>query len=176
MSKVIGALGGAIVLVALFSCSSAPKVDAGWDHRVDFSRYRTWAWKDDGSIRDPVWNRRVQSVIEDELEKHSLKRADANPDLWVAVHWRLTVDTRVVSYNPAWGYGWSGWGGPSVTEIYDVPAGTMLLDLVDVAKKDLVWRGTASGEIKADRENEEREQTLRGILAQMFAGYPPARS
>ena len=170
------ALLGAIALAALVSCSSAPKVQAGWDHKVDFSRYRTWGWKDDGSIRDPVWNRRVQSVIEDELEKHSLKRSDANPDLWVAVHWRLTVDTRVVSYNPAWGYGWTAWGGPSVTEIYDVPAGTMLLDLVDVGKKELVWRGTASGEIKADRENEEREQTLRGILAQMFAGYPPARS
>jgi hypothetical protein len=51
----------------------------------------------------------------------------------------------------------------------------MLLDLVDVSKTEIVWRGTASGEIRANKENEEREQNLREILAKMLTGYPPAR-
>jgi len=162
-------------LAALVSCKTL-KIDAGWDHKADFRQYRTWSWKDDGSIKDPVWNRRVQSVLEDELAKHGLRRSDGSPDLWVAVHWRLSVDTHVVSYSPAWGYGWGYWAGPSYTEVYEVPAGTMLLDLVDVGKKEIVWRGTASDEIRANREPEEREQKLREILAQMFAGYPPPRT
>ncbi|HEY7575766.1 MAG TPA: DUF4136 domain-containing protein [Thermoanaerobaculia bacterium] len=165
----------AIVLAAIVSCASV-KMDVGWDKQADFSKYRTWGWKDDGSIRDAVWKRRVESVLEDELGKHGLARSDANPDLWLALHWRLSTDTRVVSYSPAWGYGWGPyWGVPYMTEVYDVPAGSMLLDLVDVSKKEIVWRGTASGEIRANKENEEREQKLREILARMFTGYPPAR-
>jgi uncharacterized protein DUF4136 len=167
---------GAVALSAVVSCSSL-KMDVGWDKQADFKKYRTWAWKDDGSIKDPVWSRRVQSVIEDELDKHGLRRSDDKPDLWLAVHWRLSVDTHVVSYSPAWGYGWGPyWGAPYMTQVYDVPAGTMLIDLVDIAKKEAIWRGTASGEIRANKENEEREQRLREILGKMFAGYPPAHS
>jgi hypothetical protein len=177
MSKGWRTWAGAAATAVLLSCASL-KTNVGWDKQADFAAYRTWSWKDDGSIRDPVWSRRVQAVLEDELGKHGLTRSEGKADLWVAVHWRLSVDTRVVSYDPAWGYAgnWGYWTGPSVTEIYEVPAGTMLIDLVDVGKKRLVWRASASGEIRPDRENEEREQKLREILSNLFAGYPPARS
>lgn len=166
----------ALALLTLPSCSSSSlKLDAGFDKKVDFAKYRTWDWKDDGSIRDPIWNRRVQSVLEDELAKHGLKRSDQAPDLWLAVHWRLSSDTRVVSYSPGWGYAYGYWAAPTQTEIYEVPEGTMLVDLVDVGTKTLVWRGTASAEIRANKENAEREDRLREVLAQMFGGYPPPR-
>lgn len=162
------------------STSSSLKMDVGFNKQADFSKYRTWAWKDDGSIRDAVWKRRCQALLEDELAKHGLTRSDASGDLWLAVHWRLSTDTRVYSYDPSWGYGWgmgSGyWAGPSYTEVYEVPSGSMLVDLVDVGKKEIVWRGRASAEIREGKENEEREQRLKEIFAQLFASYPPARS
>ena len=164
---------GAAAVAALLSCSSL-KIEVGWDKQGDFSKYKTWDWKDDGSIRDAVWKRRVQSVLEDELGKHRLTRSDQSPDLWVALHWRLSTETRVVSYDPGWGYGWGYWAGPSYTEVYEVPSGTMLIDLVDVSKKEIVWRGRASAELRQGKENQEREERLQQILAQMFAGYPPA--
>jgi hypothetical protein len=170
-----GATALAALLAALAGCSTL-KVNVGWDHSVDFAKYRTWAWKDDGSIRDPVWLRRVQSVLEDELQKKGLTRSDANADVWVFVHARLSSQTHVVSYSPAWGYGWGYWAGPSVTEVYEIPVGTLLIDLVDPARKQIVWRGSAKDTIRAGKENEEREQRLVEVLDQMFAGYPPPRS
>jgi hypothetical protein len=161
------------IAAAALACSSTLKTDVGFDQKADFSRYRTWSWRDDGSIRDPVWNRRVQSVLEDELARHGLTRSDERPDLWVAVHWHLSTDQRVVSYSPGWGYAWGAWAAPMMTEIYEVPAGAMLIDLVDVSRKEIVWRSSASAEIRANKENEEREQRLREILAQLFSGYPP---
>jgi hypothetical protein len=166
----------AMVAAAALACSTALKTDVGWDRNADFSRYKTWSWKDDGSIRDAVWNRRVQSVLEDELARHGLTRSEQSPDLWVAVHWHLSTETRMVSYSPSWGYAWGYWAGPAMTEVYDVPAGSMLIDLVDVGRKEIVWRSSASAEIRANRENAEREQRLREILAQLFAGYPPPRA
>lgn len=177
MRKRAGTWATAAAIVASLACSSALKMDVGFDKRADFSRYKTWGWKDDGSIRDAVWKRRVQAVFEDELAKHGLTRSDESPDLWVAVHWRLSTETQVVSYSPAWGYSWSPyWAAPAMTTVYEIPAGTMLIDLVDVGKKEIVWRGTASGEIRANKENAEREDRFREILAQMFAGYPPPRA
>jgi hypothetical protein len=165
---------GAAIAV-LVGCATL-KIHKAWDHSVDFAKYRTWAWKDDGSIRDPVWLRRVQSVLEDELATKGMTRSDASADVWVFVHARLSSQTRVVSYSPAWGYGWGYWAGPSVTQVYEIPVGTLLVDLVDPAKKQIVWRGSASDTIRAGKENEEREQRLREVLDRMFADYPPTPS
>ena len=163
----------AALCFSLAACATL-KTSVAWDEKADFSRYKTWSWKDDGSIRDPVWNRRVQSVMEDELAKRGLTRVEANPDLWVVVHARITAETRVDSYSPAWGYGYGYWAAPSVTTVYQIPVGSMIVDLVDVKKKELVWRATANDTIRANKENEEREQRLRQVLDGLFAGYPPA--
>ena len=175
MNRILGAL----VLASAIACSAASTLQTnfGHDQKADFSRYGTWSWKDDGSIHDPVWKRRVQAVLEDELAKHGLTRKEPDADLWVGVHWRLTQEEQVYSYSPGWGYGWgSYWAAPAMTTVYQVPAGMMIIDLVDTGKKEIVWRATASQEIQANRENAEREDRLREILAQLFAGYPPPRS
>jgi len=172
----IGTLAS-IAAAALLSCASTPKLttDVGFDRKADFPRYKTWGWKDDGSIRDPIWKRRVQAVLEDELARHGLTRSEQAPDLWLAVHWRLSSEQQVVSYSPAWGYGWGPyWAAPAMTTVYDVPAGTLIIDLVDSGKREIVWRATANQEIQANKENAEREDRLREIMAHLFAGYPPA--
>lgn len=161
------------------ACASAPKIKVGWDQHADFKKYRTWAWKSDGSIKDPVWEKRFRDVLSDQLDKSGLKQVDlgANPDLWAVVHARLSAETQVVSYDPSWGYGWGyGWGayGPSYTEVYQVPVGTIIVDLVDWKAKDAVWQGKANGYIATDRTNEQREEKLIAVIAEMFAGYPPA--
>jgi Domain of unknown function (DUF4136) len=168
------ALIAAVAIAGGLSCATAVKTDVGWNTKADFSRYKTWAWKDDGSIRDPTWNRRVQAVFEDELAKHGLTRSDKDASLWLAVHWRLSSETRVDSYSPAWGYGWGPyWSAPSMTTVYEVPAGAMVVDLVDAERKQILWRANASAEIRANKENAEREDRLREIVAKLFAGYPP---
>ena len=159
--------------VALSGCATL-KTSVAWDEKADFSGYKTWSWKDDGSIRDPVWNRRIQSVMEDELARHGLTRRAENPDLLVVVHARITAETRVDSYSPAWGYGYGYWAAPSLTTVYEIPVGSMIIDLVDAKKNELVWRATANDTIRANKENEEREQRLREVLAGLFAGFPPA--
>lgn len=158
-------------LAAAASCSTL-KISSDYDKRADFTKYGTWAWKDDGSIRDPVWSRRVQSTLEDELAKKGLRRSEENPDLWVVVHARLSAETRVTSYSPAWGYGWGYWAGPGITTVYEIPVGMVIIDLADARRKELVWRGRASDTIRAGKEPEEREQRFIQILAEMFSGYP----
>jgi hypothetical protein len=165
------------LLLGLLACGSTLKVDVGWDKNVDFSKYYTWAWKEDGSIKDPVWSKRCQSVLGDVLATKGLAPAPAggNADLWVFVHARFSIDTQVVSYSPAWGYGWGGWAGSYDTAVYEIPVGSLLIDLVDANKKQLVWRGKASDVLQTGVSNEAREQKLTQVLTQMFATYPFVR-
>ena len=162
-------------LSTLIACASSLKVDAGWDENADFAKYKTWAWKPDGSIADPVWAKRFQDVLSDQLATDGLTQVGLNqsPDLWAAVHARLSAETRTMSYDPGWGYGYGAWGTLD-TFTYEVPAGSFVVDLVDVKLKRVVWRGKASDTISPNKTNEEREQKLIKILADMFAGYPPA--
>ena len=169
------AFASVLGLATLLSCASSLKVDAGWDENVDFHKYKTWAWKSDGSIQDPVWAKRFQDVLSDQLATDGLTQVDLNqsPDLWAAVHAHLGSETRVMSYDPGWGYGYGAWGGlDSFT--YEVPAGSFVIDLVDVKLKRVVWRGKAKDTIAPNKSNEDREKKLIAILADMFSGYPPA--
>ena len=81
MRKAAWALIAAVAIAGGLSCATAVKTDVGWNTKADFSQFKTWAWKDDGSIRDPTWNRRVQAVFEDELAKHGLTRSDKDASL-----------------------------------------------------------------------------------------------
>src|SRR5512144_2762725 len=133
----------ALVLAAVVGCSTV-KTSADYEPSTDFSKYKRWSWKEDGSIQDPIISKRIQTVLGNELAKKGLTRSDENPDLWVAVHARLSTQTQVTSYNTGWGYGWRwGGGGMSTATVQEVPVGTLIVDLADARQKELVWRGTA---------------------------------
>lgn len=166
--------GAAAVLAAFTACASAPKIKAGWDQNVSFAQFHTWAWKPDGSIHDPVWGRRCQDVLSDQLASDGLSQVklDQNPDLWAVVHARLSVTTQVVAFSPDWGYAWGGWAPVEDYEV-QIPVGTMIIDLVDVKLKHIVWRGRAKDAIDPSKSNEAREEKLIAVLKQLFAGFPP---
>jgi hypothetical protein len=166
-------LVAAFLLAILAGACSTLKTSVDWDHNADFAKYKTWSWKDTGDIKDRVWSRRVEDVLEDTLAARGLKKVKEGSDLLGVVHARFAVNEQVNYYNAGWGYGW-GWGGSMVTTVTPIPVGSMIIDLVDARTKELVWRGTASAELQTGLENEQREENLRKVLAGLFANYPPA--
>ena len=173
----IRGLAGAAALAGLFACASTLQVQVGWDEKADFATYHTWAWKPDGSIQDPVWARRVQDVLSDQLATDGLTQVDLdrNPDLWGVVHARFSSKTEIVPFGPDWGYAWGAWAPVDDYEV-QIPVGSMIIDLVDVKQERAVWQGKASDVISPDKSNEAREEKLIAVLKQMFAGYPPGAS
>ena len=164
-----------LLVAAAVACSTL-KTSADYDPKTDFSQYKTWAWKDTDSIKDTLWVQRIQSALDSELSKRGVRRDEQNPDLWVAVHARFTEQTQVTSYDTGWGYGY-GWryggGGMTTTRVEQIPVGTLIVDLADVKRKELVWRGTGTDTLNPQRSPEEREKALQEALAKMFENYPP---
>ncbi len=170
-----GWVAAVVAAAGLGACATtAPKTSVGWDQHADFAKYKTWAWKPDGSIEDPVWAKRCQDVLSDQLASDGLTQVglDQKPDLWAVVHARFSSKTELVTYSPAWGYAWGGWAPMDTYETL-IPVGTMIIDLVDVGKKEAVWRGRAEGTIHPEKNNEQREQNLIAVLQKLFVGFPP---
>ncbi len=168
-------LAALVALAVASGCASAPTTKVGWDQNVRFTDYHTWAWRPDGSINDPTWEERCRDVLSDQLKTDGLKRVglDDAPDLWAVMHARLSAETVVTPFDPNWGYAWGAWAPVDEYET-QIPVGTIIIDLVDVKRKHIVWRGRAKDAIDPGKSNEAREEKLRSVLAQLFAGYPPA--
>ena len=73
-------------------------------------------------------------------------------------------------YTTGYGYGyWGGWG-MSYTQPYVYEEGTMILDLVDRAKGQLVWRGTLTKALGSSRPSDEE---VRKAVRKVLIDFPP---
>ena len=57
-------------------------------------------------MKNSIVSKRIQSALESELSRRGLTRNERNPDLWAAVHVRLSKETQITTYNSGWGYGY----------------------------------------------------------------------
>ena len=73
------------------------------------------------------------------------------------------------------GTGWTTLSGAGLVTVRDLPVGTLLVDLADPKKKELVWEATASNEIDRNASLEGRERAVSGAIAKIFEGFPPGK-
>jgi hypothetical protein len=169
-----------LALAAAAGCSTL-KTSADYAPTTDFSRYKTWNYRDDPSLKNEILAKRIESAIDSELARKGMTRDTQNPDLWVVAHARLSKQTQIHTYDTGWGYGygsyrWGGYGGGmSTSTVSEVPVGTLIVDFVDANRKELVWRGTASDTLNPEKSPEQKEQALREAIAKLLEGYPPAK-
>lgn len=177
MKRVFAPVLAAALLGA--ACSTL-QISTDYDKNVDFTQFKTFSYHDTGEARNDIVASRIENVLSDALTAKGLKRVPDGGDLWLVPHPRLSKQTQINSYNSGWGYGYGyrgGYGGmgTTTTTVSEIPVGTLVVDLVDGKKKDLVWRGIASDSLKTDASPEEREQNLRNATAELFANFPPAK-
>jgi hypothetical protein len=73
--------------------------------------------------------------------------------------------------------GWGGWGDRTVHgQTSTVPVGILLMDLYDVAKKQLVWRGDAVKTIDLKEDPDKNYKNLQKVITKLFRNYPPKAS
>ena len=164
----------AIGWIAAAGCSTLT-TSADYDPATDFSRYKTFDYHGESSINNELLAKRLESAVNDELSKKGMTRNAQNPDLIVVVHARMSKETRINTYDSGWGYGWRWGGGMSTSTVQEIPVGALVVDLVDVNKKEMVWRGTASDTLDPSRSPEKKDAAVREAMTKLFSTYPPAK-
>ena len=174
---------GRLIATALaFAACSSMKVQTEYDKTTNFRNYRTYAWitqqpgpEQAAAARDPRVREAVIKTIDASLASKGLTKAnpDQNPDLLVAVHgWAVNrIDVQTYGYTyAATPYGFYPAMARPAVDVRQYTDGTLLIDLIDAASHQMVWRGSATdslspGENIAKAAAEAAEKTLKE--------YPP---
>jgi hypothetical protein len=180
---ITGAFALALFALALAGCSSGPRIITNSDPAADWSSYRTFGFFDQlstdrGSVRSIMSNQLIESTKR-EMQAAGFSFAESNPDLMInfVVSTRETLETRPSSgmsmhhgrgrYNT-----WSGWSASmSTTEVVQRTEGTLAVDIVDVARNQLVWEGAATKRV-TDSTRRDQERNLDEAITEIFARFP----
>ena len=166
----------------------AQKVSVDFDKNTDFSKFKTYAFVEGTSTPETLTNQRIESAIEAQLAAKGLTRVQGNADLTVVFHCAVKQQTQLNTTNlggwgwgPGWGRGWGwgggwrgGWGGlggNAITQVEQIPVGTLIVDIGDSASKKYVWRGTATKTLSSDQA--KNEKTIDQEVKKMFEKFPP---
>lgn len=172
----------------LLGCSATPNVE--FDEETRFGEYQTFAWAppERGDVEDPVLDsglldRRVKRAVSSVLTDRGFEEvAPEEADFLVTYHTatRERMSESNVRVHLTYGYGYPyypAWYGsryypyaPYTRESRSYREGTLMVDIVDRAEEQLIWRGWRSGEVRQSRYTEEQ------VLAQVrsiLSDFPP---
>ena len=175
-----------MAIVSLAGCASGPNILYDYDRSADFGSYKTYnffenAGPESGDYQS-FFSRYMIEAITREMDMRGYVKSD-NPDLLVNFNANLSDKTKI-STSPApmaggyYGYrggyysGWGmGYGYATETHVSQYTEGTFNIDIVDNARKQLVWEAVGVGRVSEEALENLRERVQEGV-PKFFAGYP----
>lgn len=183
-TQVVPQAASAIVLLSFFLCFSSPlaaaaDVKTAWDKNADFSKYRTYAWAPVEATSRPLLAMEVRADVDAELAKKGLTINTDHPDLIVHAYGAVDHESSIPVSDPT--YAASGsrphdavtmWTNPSVGAVSSVSKGTLVIDMNDASRQQLVWRAIAKGSLK--EKSSELQKQVQKSVTRMFQDFPPS--
>lgn len=162
-----------LMLISLISflftaCAPTYHISSDYERGVDFSAYKTYQMlqhKEEFEAGiNPINRQRIERAIQREMDILGYHTA-TYPDLLVAFFVKTKRVREYDYYRPFY----DRWGYPGWTHVYEYEAGTLVIDLIDREKKEVVWHGAASGRIYENMNNIEEE--INKVVRQLFERY-----
>lgn len=171
-----------LVLVAALACSTV-RVMSDYDPETEFGAYRTYAWlpktpEATGHPRldSPMVQERVRRGIDRALGEKGYGLGGEKADFFVTYHLavdrKLDVRTTDRSFYGRYGYRIS----IPETTVQEYDEGSLIIDVVDAARKQVVWRGVGSGRLRGTSGTQdpvELQQRVYEVVDEVLAGFPP---
>ena len=187
-----------LLLILIFSSCNSWKFIGEYDHSVDFNTYKTfellnWDRHNDNEV-SPQTKKYILTSLKNELEARGWIYQENNADLQVSVFIIISEETSYSAYSShvagyggygavgvgvgvgsggtsvgVVGYGMAGGMYPYTAVKHDYNVGTVVVDLLDPAKKRIIWQGVASGRVAHD---EAKESKINSDVARLLQTLP----
>lgn len=175
-----------VAALALGACATTggPSVRIDADPTANMASYGTYSFfepfrTDRSGAATPLGNA-VKQALRREMDVRGLRHVESGGDLLVNAAVKSTDKTDVSTMptmDPYFGYRggrynpWIGYSQETIIRQYT--EGTLTVDLVDRARKQLVWSGAAFGRI-TDKARKDPQGTVDAAVREIFARYPAA--
>ncbi|MBM4266415.1 MAG: DUF4136 domain-containing protein [Deltaproteobacteria bacterium] len=179
-----GALSLAILFVA---CAPRIKVATDYNPQANFARLHTFSWlpraqPKSGNLRldSGLVEGRVRRAVNKTLTAKGFREvaATSEPDFFVA--YQAAVQNKIDVHSTPTYYGYRGWWrGPAVmgtqTSVHQYDLGTLLIDVVDRERDDLIWRGSGQAKLSPRDSGSpaEKQERMDAVVEQILEDFPP---
>ena len=176
--RVIAGLAAVLLVPAL---AMAQKTSYDFDKSADFSKFKTYALKEGTPVGQQLIDDRIVAAIDAAMAAKGLTKS-ATPDVAVVYHVAFDKQKDISTFSSGYGggygpygYGWGGgWGGGTTsTQVRDILIGTLVVDMADAKKKQVVWRGMGVKEVDTTAKPEKRDKSINNAVKKIFKNYPP---
>ena len=166
-----------LITFILSSCTSI-KVFSDYDRNIDFSNYETFAYFkpeiDKVDISD-LDKRRILMALDFEMNLKGLSKSET-PDLLIGFTTKAKEQIYVnTGNNFGWGWGWGFnpwfWGNGGYNSVTTRTEGTLYVNIIDAATKQLIWQGKGRGGINEFMKN--RDERISLFIHEIVENYPP---
>ena len=174
-------------MLALSITGLAQDVRYNFAKDADFSAFKTYKWVDmqkQGGVQlDQIMDNQLKAAFDAELATKGLKKVEGDDaNLAIGYQAALSQEKQITSFDSGWGYGpgwrggWYGGGGGMTTSTTStINMGAVALDMYDVPKKQLVWRGVATKTIDEKAKPEKRSKNIQKAVKKLLKNYPPKK-
>jgi hypothetical protein len=171
----------ALALGLLCACASQPEIRTQSAPDLNLARYATYDFMakpgTDTSSYTSLTTRFLKESVGREMQARGYTRSD-QPDLLINFN-VLTADKVEGTSGPGVGYGWwrgyygYGWGAGYAdwSDIHTYTEGTLTIDVVDRARNELVWSGSAVGRLTSE-VLAKPQPAIDDAVSRIFARYP----
>jgi Domain of unknown function (DUF4136) len=150
-------------LMTFLLLAAATATSVEYDPQVDFSRYETWSWhRAVTPAANPVADKRIREAIENGLAARGISRVDRDGTLLVVYHASKTIEIDLAPIKSA---------VASTPPIRYAEKGSLVVDMLDAASGNVVWRGHAGGALRFG-PNEIAEQ-VKTAVEKLLENFPP---
>jgi len=158
----------------------AQKTSFDYDKAADFTAFKTYAQRKGTPVGDAFIDKRINDAIDTEMTAKGLTKSDASPDLTVIYHIAFDKKQDISTYSMGYaggygpyGYGWGGGWGSTQTIVSEILVGTIMIDIADDHKKQLVFRGTGVKEVDVQAKAEKRDKNISNAVKKVLKDFPP---
>jgi hypothetical protein len=150
----------------------AQKIDIEFDESADFSHYKTFHIVEgqlnakSAALNSELTRKKIENEMRKRLTEKGLMEVESKPDLNVRFTLGQARRTEVEAY-PA---GWRGLGTRRVRVAYT--QGTLVINLRDTSRKELVWRSIA---VEDKNDPVQISEHLDDMVRKSIEKYPPKK-
>lgn len=153
----------------LFSCSSSYRVSSDYDYEANLQQYQTFqVIKNEpicAPVSNPIHRKRIERAIKEEMIQAGFEE-EHNGEL--SIYFQLKLEM-IKDVEKTWPY-FDSWNYPGKIRYYEYQQGTLVLDIYDTQRREIIWHGAVVGMLgeKMNKPDKKIKKAVRDLIQEFI--------